>query len=284
VARTHGAAHGELIAELGLAGYLSCVAIAVGERSAGRLVVSRPRAERVRALLSSLGIATSIASFEYQPRGSGPAAVHEGGFVATGCHPDALSVIYAGCDAALCAAAEVAELHGDHRGAGAMFGYPTCCIDSYEAARTRSGREDITVQGLPDAGPFPAELNPLLRHLFGYRLVFHLPCTARCPPSLARARQVIERLSRATPAARELGQMGKGLGLYGPRIGAALVSELEQVAPGRFRARRALVSGSYGSALLAEGRESEIRVHSVRSFEVGPVTFEDDEHFAAFFT
>jgi hypothetical protein len=266
-------------------GLLGCVTVQRGERRAGRFTVPRHAAHRLVELLQELGLFAELAPFDYVPgNATGPARAHEGGFVPRGSAPGALNVLHLARDDVDCSAVRVAELDEDHETVGALFGYPPCCVRAFVAARQEQrGREDLTVATVPDVGPFPRLLNPLLRHLYGFRLVFHFPCSPRCEPSLELACRRSRFLLEESEAARELTAAGSGLAIYGSRIGAALVGDFDQVAPGRYVARAARLRPVEGSPFRDGASSPEIHVRSVRSFSVGGVEFDDQAHFAAFF-
>lgn len=213
-----------------------------------------------------------------------PATVHKGGFVTRGLYSDALAVLYFGQNELLCDLAELAEAEGNHQLAGKLFGYPQCCISAYSDASSRSEKQqDLTAFTVPDLGPFARELNPLLRFLYGYRLIFHFPCSMRCESSLRLARRRVDLLASLTSSARDLEFLGSGLSLYGPQIGAVLAFEFDRISSDTVVAHSIVFREVPGSPFSGIATDPEIHLCSAHSFTIDGRRFEDRAHFAAFF-
>lgn len=80
---------------------------------------------------------------------------------------------------------------------GALLGYPACCVEAFAASRFAHSRGYEAV--LPDAtGPTAFWLNPML-DVFGWMLISHFPCSARCSSSVELARCAFAALARLYP-------------------------------------------------------------------------------------
>jgi hypothetical protein len=222
---------------------------------------------------------------EYRPRrgARGPAGLHDGGFVVAGSAPDALPILYVGRDEHTCAAAELADLSEDHGSLGRLLGYPPCCVAAYGDARAGgAATEDITARGITDLGPYRRALNPVVRHAYGYRPVFHFPCSLRCERSSALARDHLQLLMRRHVLPAEAADHGAGLALYGPDIGALIVTSFDGDAATTIVPRQ--VEGRPGDRCpFVPDAAPEIRLRSAFDFSVGPHRYDDGRHFAALF-
>ncbi len=90
------------------------------------------------------------------------------------------------------------------RRAGALLGYPPCCVDAFvQIARSpdadRDGVNEACLRALADAGPIHWSLHPL-SHLSP---VAFAPCHGRCPRAMAFARKVFDAVRADDPRAAE---------------------------------------------------------------------------------
>ena len=91
-------------------------------------------------------------------------------------------------------------------------------------------------------------------------------------------------LTPYAPSINSLEKLGEGIALYGPSIGASLVNRYKQVAPDSYEVEEVITCSDKAAKLFsANGKLTQIRLHSPHEFEVGDRTFNDDLHFAAFF-
>jgi hypothetical protein len=90
------------------------------------------------------------------------------------------------------------------RRAGALLGYPPCCVEAFlvtarGADAARDGVNEACLRALADAGPTHWSLHPM-SHLSP---VAFAPCHGRCPRAMAFARKVFDAVRAEDPSAAE---------------------------------------------------------------------------------
>lgn len=115
---------------------------------------------------------------------------------------EALVTIYAGRDDRVDALAAVEQqAPDDARTAGALLGFPPCCVEAFCADMHRSRvdedtvNDDATIRVLQTAQPGRAVLNPLSN----FELLGFYPCSAHCEAATAIAERNLEALDRKRP-------------------------------------------------------------------------------------
>lgn len=115
---------------------------------------------------------------------------------------EALVTIYAGRDERVDALAAVEQrAPDDARSAGALLGFPPCCVEAFCADMERSRVDEDTVNDdsciriLQTAKPGRAVLNPLSN----FDLLGFYPCSAQCDAATAIAERNLEALERQRP-------------------------------------------------------------------------------------
>lgn len=276
----------ELLNLLGFSEFLCCLSVANHERAAGRITVPQAKAERIAGLITSLGIYCHRSMFDLLPQpdlAGGEHVNHHAVYVPQGSEAEARAVLYFGLDAEFAGGAETAELSKEQVLVGQLFGYPDCCSEFF--LRNSGFNEDRTPQSIPDTGPFPSILNPVLAELFELRLLFHFACSPRCPRSLKIVRDRLNYLTPYAPSIALIEKLGAGLTIYGPSTGAALVSRYSQTAPDTYAVEEAITGSRKARDLFSgNGHPTQIHLHSAHNFEIGDRTFNDDYHFAAIFS
>lgn len=279
----------ELLSLVGFSDFLCCLSVANRERAAGRISTSQEQAEHVSSLLGSMGLYChrSVLDLLPQPDLIGGNVKHYATYVPQDSQEGALAVLYFGLDAEFATGAEVAELNKEQELVGRLFGYPQCCYEFF--LRNEGKNEDRTPASIPDAGPFPSILNPLLAELYGFRLPFHFPCSPRCPQSLAIARTRLMYLTQYVPSISTFEKLGAGLALYGPSIGASLVTHYKQAGPNTYAVEKVITRNGNAAGLFSEEEDATlIHLHSVHDFEIQNgrenQRFNHDHYFAAIFS
>lgn len=274
----------ELLRLLGFSDCLCCLSVANRERAAGRISTSQEQAERVSSLIESLGLACHRSALDILPqpdliRGN---VSHSAIYVPQGSQEGALAVLYFGLDVEFAKGAEAAELNNEQELVGRLFGYPDCCTEFY--MRNDGFNQDRTPASIPDSGPFPSILNPVLAELYGLRLPFHFACSPRCPQSLSIARTRLNYLKDYVPSILALAKLGAGIALYGPSIGASLVSRYRQTGPNSYLAEEVITRNNNAAELLSgKGDLPLIHLQSANDFEIKDRRFNDGRYFAAIF-
>lgn len=273
----------ELLCLVGLSDFLCCASVANRERAAGRISAFQEEAQHISSLLKSMGLHCHRSALDILPQPDliGGNVQHSAVYVPQGSQERALAVLYFGLDAEFAAGAEAAELNKEFELVGQLFGYPKCCSEFF--TRNNGYSEDRTPASIPDAGPFPSILNPVIAELYGFRLPFHFACSPRCAQSLATARRRLEYLQRYVPFISSLHTLGAGVALYGPSIGASLVRRYRQSKPNTYVVEDVITSNKNAQKLFLED-VPVIHLHSVHDFEIGNTRFSDDRYFAAVFS
>lgn len=273
----------ELLALIGVANFLTCHTVVQHERSAGRLILPQEKVDSAAQVIGSLGIQCKRADFDVRLRQNTVEGTdHEVTFVPRHSGGDR-GIIYFGIDQELVTGAQMAERHGEHDLMARLFGYPDCCRQSFSAGAGKSF--DRTADCIPDVGPFPRDMNPLLQYFCGLTFLFHFPCSPRCQTSQEISRRRRSYYSRLAPTLQELESLGAGIALYGPRLGIALVTAYTQVSEGLFRAEEITTRGATLRQWVGDADGTlEIRLRSHRHLEIGSHTFHDDDGFGAKFT
>lgn len=274
----------QLFDVLSISDVLACLSTAWHERVAGRLVVPFSRLDRVVESIGALGLVCRRSRFDYRS-GSNPvggATLHEGGFVPAG-HPQATAgIVYFGLAAEFLDAAEAAERQENHAVAGLLFGYPDCCTSAF--AHGSAGSLDKTAGAAPDPGPFACEMNPALRALLGLRLTFHFPCSFRCATSSDQARRRRRFVTGLAPSLNALFDLGRGIAIYGPEVGVALVTRYSIEAEGVYRPAEVLTSGEKTAELFRTADPPLLRLRSSHDFDLGRTAFRSLRQLVAVFS
>lgn len=251
----------ELLGLLGFSDCLCCLSVANRERAAGRISTSQEQVEHVTSLLESLGLSCHRSALDILPqpdliRGN---VSHSAVYVPQGSEERALAVIYFGLDAEFAIGAESAELNKELALVGRLFGYPECCSEFF--MRNDGFNEDRTPASIPDSGPFPSILNPVIAELYGFRLPFHFACSPRCPQSLSIARMRLKYLKQYVPSISIVEKLGAGIAIYGPSIGASLVTRYTQAGPNSYLAEEVITRVEWEPKMMSFGQKTH---HNVR--------------------
>lgn len=275
----------ELLSILGFSEFLCCLSVANHERAAGRICVPVEKADRVRSLINSMELHCYRSAFDLLPQPDfheGKHVTHHAVYVPQDSREGACAVVYFGIDAEFAQGAEAAELNKEQRLVGRLFGYPECCSEFFLDGE--GFNQDRTLGGIHDTGPFPVILNPLLPELYGVRLTFHFVCSPRCRQSLRMAQERLERLKQYAPSIAEIESLGAGIVLYGPTIGASLITRYKQVSHNTYAVEEVTTWHDAGGKLFSDKEPAWIRLHSANEFEVEGRSFSDNLHFAALFS
>lgn len=275
---------GALLNLVGFSEFLCCLSVANRERAAGRISAPVGRAERTADLISSLGLHCHRSMFDLLPQqdmADGKHVNHHAVYVPRDSAEGAKAVLYFGIDAEFAKGAETAELSREPVLVGQLFGYPDCCSRFF--LQNTGFDEDRTPQSVPDTGPFPSVLNPIVAELYEVRLLFHFACSPRCERSLTMVRNRLNYLARYAPSVSQIERLGDGIAVYGPSIGAALVTRYTRTEPDTYRIEEVSTWSDKARALFS-GDGAQLRFRSAHDFQLGDVTFNDDRHFAAFFS
>lgn len=180
-----------------------------------------------------MGLACRIARFELLEKGDSIAGTsHRASFVPARSRTSK-RVIYFARKAEYCEGAEWAELCASHDLVGELFGYPSCCVRSF--GKAPPNQFDRWPSSVRSAGPFPRILNPASFYVYGVpSLIFHFPCSLRCRRSIALAEARMVRLARLTGKPGLLARVGRGIALYGPKIGIGIISKYDRRGPNEY--------------------------------------------------
>jgi hypothetical protein len=274
----------ELLGLVGLSDFLCCLSVANQERVSGRISSSQEDAERISNLLASMGLHCHRSALDLLPQPDliGGTVQHSAVYIPRGTKDEALAVLYIGVDAEFAQGAEAAELNKELELVGLLFGYPKCCSEFF--TRNNGYSEDRTPACIPDPGPFPSILNPVLAELYGFRLPFHFVCSPRCTDSLTIAKRRLNYLQRYAPSISTIGTLGAGIALYGPTIGASLVTRYQQIGPNTYTLEEVVTSNKKAKQLFSGKNAPLIQLHSVHDFEIENSRFTDERYFAAIFS
>lgn len=273
----------ELLRLVGLSDFLCCLSVANHERVAGRISTSQKEADHISNLIASMGLYCHRSEFDLLPQPDliGGNVRHSAVYVPRDTNEEGLAVLYIGVDGEFAKGAEAVELNKQLELVGQLFGYPKCCSEFF--TRNDGFHEDRTPASVPDAGPFPSILNPIIAELYGFRLPFHFVCSPRCPQSLAIARRRLEYLQRYVPSMSTLETLGAGIALYGPSIGASIVKRYRPSGPNTYVVEEIITNNNNGKNLFPEDDFPVIQLHSVHDFEIDTTRFTNDRYFAAVF-
>lgn len=275
----------ELLRLVGLSDFLCCRSVADQERAAGRISTTQEESEQVSVLIRSLGLYCHRSVLDHLPQPDliGGNVKHYAVYVPQGSRPDALAVLYFGLDAEFAMGAESAELNKELGLVGRLFGYPECCYEFF--LQNEGFNQDRTPASIPDVGPFPSLLNPVVAELYGFRLPFHFACSPRCTRTLAIARRRLTYLSQHAPSMSVFAKLGAGIALYGPSIGAALVTRYRPAGPDTYAVEEVLTrDGKAADLFSSAGSAAVIHIRSAHEFEIDGRSFNGSQYFAAIFS
>ncbi|MCI0626725.1 MAG: hypothetical protein L0387_34605 [Acidobacteria bacterium] len=269
---------------LGVSDFLACITVAGGERAAGRMILPQEKVDRAVVLIRGLGICCRRSRFDVVLR-AGPLTDtdHQASFVPRGNPGATRGMIYLGLTEEFVDGVEAAEMAREGSLLARLFGYPDCCSRFFI---DYTGRQfDKTPASIPNTGPFPRDMNPLIPCLYGVSLLFHFPCSPRCEPSLCMLCRRRRYLARLAPSSRALGELGTGIALYGPEVGIALVTAYRHIDCDTYLMEevtaRSVTSRDVFSRMPAG---TLIRLRSPHTFEIGGMGFDSQHSFAALFT
>ena len=177
--------------------------------------------------------------------------------------------------------AEEATAYGADDIIGLLYGYPRCCIDFFNNVRCLSA--DRTSLSISSLGPFPKAMNPVLPALTGITILFHFPCSPFCSQSRRMLEERIAWLDGRASTSEKLRVIGRGIGVYGSDLGAALLPGLVGRDATTFELRNAWTSGGPIKALIRRSEPAYLRIEDVHSFRVGNCAFSGSEYFVAQF-
>jgi hypothetical protein len=274
----------ELLCLLGFSEFLCCLTVVKNQRTAGRISVSANISDRVLTLLRHLGLSCHRSTLDLFPLPDlvkGNLVNHHAQFVPRGTRENAQAIIYFGVDTEFAEGAETAEQCRNHKLLASLFGYPDCCSEFY--AHNPGQNEDRTAQSISDTGPFRPILNPLMPELYGIRLHFHFPCSPRCEASIAIATRNLQGLAEYAPSIESLGKLSCGIVLYGPQIGALLVTDYTESDVGVYTPSGIVAWPDSASVFVPERHTPRLNVWSAHRFQLGNTLYNDQAHFAAIF-
>jgi hypothetical protein len=112
------------------------------------------------------------------------------------------------------------------------------------------------------------------------------------PPTYGRAdelkivRERLSYLAQYAPSVSRIEQLGAGIAVYGPSTGAALITRYTQTAPDTYAVEEVSTWSDKARALFmgGDGGGARLRFNSAHDFRLGGVAFNDERHFAAFFS
>jgi hypothetical protein len=276
------AAERRVLEQVGVPQFLSFATVARGERALGRIEMRADAAEVTQRAIRDAGLACVRARFDLLPAADlVPGAQHRARPVTRGRHPHAKAVLYFSRQTEFAEAADVVEDRRQDALIGRLYGYPDCCVAFFGRV---AGAQDKTPASVPDVGPHPAVLNPLMGALYGIPLLMHFPCSPRCARSRALAEARLLWLRRQAPSLDGFEGLATGLVLYGPQLGIALATSFEPLGGLAFRieevATRSPQSESFFGAI---GSPAIVRCRSAHEFEIGGLRCRDGQSFAAWY-
>lgn len=263
-----------LLMLLGINGLARCIAVMKDERLGGRLLVRPEVVESVGLALDDLGLLWVRGKNGFVVDGRGTDREHVGMFSPHMNHPGSRTIMYISKIVEFLDAAESLEIAEHHPTLAKWYGYPACCADAYISQS--GGQLDRTALGPPALGPFPSVMNPLSFHLFGIQLYFHFPCEPSCSKTVAIARRRLSWLTTLSYYAGVLDEAIEGIGLYGPGLGAVLVTEFEKVSADEYDIIRVVVRDRRGWQSIAGLRSSVLRLFDRNGIELGGRVFSGD--------
>jgi hypothetical protein len=86
------------------------------------------------------------------------------------------------------------------------------------------------------------------------------------------------------PSISTIGTLGAGIALYGPTIGASLVTRYQQIGPNTYTLEEVVTSNKKAKQLFSGKSAPLIQLHSVHDFEIENSRFTDERYFAAIFS
>ncbi|MQA31133.1 MAG: hypothetical protein GEU82_15085 [Luteitalea sp.] len=267
----------------GIANYLAVETVRRRERVCGRLIVDESVVDGLRAAITGSGLICRVAKFRLvELVDVVPGTHHNGSFRYDNCG-GAKSVVYFAIDAAFAAGIEEAEIRAEHQLVGQLFGYPSCCVESFLAGDQDTA--DRIPRTIPHTGPFPAIMNPVLPYLYpGLSLLFHFPCSPECQASQLLAKRRLESLTRGCPEAGRIPLLGRGIALYAATVGVALVTRYRCIGPDEFECEEILTrDGLNCPAFVDSSRAARLRLLGPHKFVAGDQIVETGHQFAARF-
>jgi hypothetical protein len=261
----------ELLGLLGFADFLAVYTVLCHHRAAGRIVVPGPAADQVQSLILKSGVACRRAPYRLRKI---PSRVRGTDHLARAVmdDPDADILLHFGVSDVVAEAAELASLTQNHELMGQLFAYPECCVAAYKSSRFPQA--DRTTLSIPSIGPFPAEMNPVTGHLFRpLAFLFHFPCSVGCETSLFLRRSRQSCIQTLFPEISRVDQLGRGIALYGERIGIGLITSWSEAGGGYYRIHRVVTKDRRLRRLLAQGSTAALRLTDPHDFQIGETAF-----------
>jgi hypothetical protein len=252
-----------LVAALGLGNFLHVASVVERSRAAGRLILRPEVVGTVERYVAARGGCALRAPFFHAEKPSPVAGTHHAGSFVSAPENGARPVLYFGLTEAFARGAMQADLSGAHALLGRLFAYPACCADAYDATATARQLDHLPTT-IADVGPYPAALNPVVPYVYGLpHLLFHFPCSPRCAPSQALLARRARRLAAWDDRLARWPRLGRGIAVYSPTAGIALVGESERVDETTYRV--ASVVTAAGSAIRAG---TLLRIAGPHAFDV----------------
>lgn len=275
-------AEARLVELVGVSNFLAVKTVASRERAAGRLIVDYESVATLEELCSDVGVAFRRAPFGFSEKADLiPGTHHQGSFISLPA-PGSRAVVYFGVTAACAEGAEIAEILGNHALLGELLGYPPCCTKFF-VTQDRGG-SDLLPLSISDIGPYPREMNPLLHFVLGYpQLLFHFPCSPRCGRSRELRAERSLLLERAIGSAWESPDLGRGIAIYGPESGVALITRHRRLGESVWAIDEVVTMRDQTASLLADDDSATLRIDSVNRFAIGRHAFTAPHQFVALF-
>ncbi|MFY9779621.1 MAG: hypothetical protein WAJ85_03800 [Candidatus Baltobacteraceae bacterium] len=269
-----------LVAALNITSYLQVVSVVARTRAAGRLVVAAKVAEVLEDYVVSRGASAFRAPFYCLETASPVRGTHHVGSFVPEAVDGARPIVYFGMSQEFARGAMQADVTSDHEVLGRLFGYPRCCTEAYVSTSSPE-RLDHLPSTIAGTGPFPAAMNPAIPFVYDLpHLLFHFPCSPDCRESLALLDERERHLARFSDRLPQWSQIGRGIALYGPSVGIALVTEAECLERATYRVVTALAAGESPSPVRAG---VTLRIAGPHEFEVDGRPCGGPEAFVAFF-
>ena len=283
LARRLPAVHARVLEELGAAAFVAYWTVVSGQRILGRLERGRDGLERTIAALRASGLECERGRFDMMPgREAVGGARHAGHLVPRDTEPHARAVVYFSALRELVLAADAVERGPNDALVGRLYGYPECCVRFFAAA---GAAPDKTPACVPRIGPFSSLLNPAMGPLYGFRLLFHFPCSVDCAASRRLVEERLAHLQQHAPSLAEFAAQGAGLLLYGPQLGIALATRYHAVGDDAFRLEEVVTRSPRSIELISTlPAGALIRCRAPRDFDVGGIQCRDGQNVLAQFT
>ncbi len=267
---------------VGLSNYLAIATVVSGERAAGRLLIDKTVADRLVKSIRRMGVSCHRAKFYGVEKPDAVEGTHHRVSFVNGQPKDALAVLYFGINSNFARAAEWAEFTGNHQVAGSLFGYPHCCIATFE--QSTEDEADRLPTTITHIGPYPRGMNPLTFYVYGVpNLLFHFACSPHCQRSaaLAKSRRIF--LESLTGKPRLMTTLGAGIAVYGPELGIGLITGYRQIDASEYEILEVTTRQALTRMLFANCQRRRIRLYGAHRFRIGRHLYTGKFTFAAKF-